>query len=49
MLFHPDAAGFRQTPQFKEIVRYWGFDELWRDRGFPPQCRPLGTDDFECD
>ena len=49
MLFHPDAAEFRETPQFKEIIRYWGFDDLWRDRGFPPQCRPLGSDDFECD
>lgn len=49
MLFHPDAAEFRTTPQFKEIVRYWGFDDLWRERGFPPQCRAIGDDDFECD
>jgi len=49
MLFHPDAAAFRSTPQFKEIVRSWGFDRLWRERGFPPQCRAAGNDDFACD
>ncbi|MGI9263169.1 MAG: tetratricopeptide repeat protein, partial [Woeseiaceae bacterium] len=49
MLFHPDAAEFRRTPQFREVVRRWGFDKLWRQRGFPPQCHPVGSDDFECD
>jgi len=23
--------------------------EFWRENGFPPQCRPVGDDDFECD
>ena len=49
MLFHPDAAPFRQTTQFKEIVRDWGYHELWQKRGFPPQCRAIGVDDFQCD
>ncbi|WP_339748100.1 hypothetical protein [uncultured Maricaulis sp.] len=22
---------------------------FWRERGFPPQCRPVGSNDFECD
>ena len=49
MLWHPDAAEFRVMPQFKEIVRKWAYDELWRTIGFPSACRPLGEDDFICD
>jgi adenylate cyclase len=26
-----------------------GIPEFWRTHGFPPQCRPVGEDDFECD
>ncbi len=26
-----------------------GLPEFWREQGFPPQCRPVGDDDFECD
>jgi TolB-like protein/Tfp pilus assembly protein PilF len=36
-------------PRWKEQVRRDGILGLWRTRGFPPQCRPLGADDFECD
>ena len=36
-------------PRWKEQVRRDGILNLWRTRGFPPQCRPLGADDFECD
>jgi TolB-like protein/Flp pilus assembly protein TadD len=36
-------------PRWKEQVRRDGILDLWRTRGFPPQCRPLGADDFECD
>jgi hypothetical protein len=25
-----------------------GLPEYWREHGFPPQCRPMGHDDFEC-
>ena len=48
MLFHPDAQEFRTTPQFKQIVRERGFFVLWQERGFPPGCRAIGDDDFEC-
>lgn len=48
MLFHPDAAAFRQTPQFRQIVRDRGFLRAWQALGFPAQCRPSGADDFKC-
>lgn len=44
----PDAAEFRRTPYFKKVIRESGVFELWQSRGFPPQCKPIGEDDFEC-
>jgi len=35
--------------RWKAWVRNGGLLDLWRARGFPPQCRPVGADDFECD
>jgi adenylate cyclase len=49
ILWLPDAAEFRGTPQFKRLVRNLGIYDYWLERGFPSQCRPLGDDDFECD
>ena len=46
--WHPDGDEFRTTPQFKQVVRELGVFEYWRARGFPPQCKPVGDDDFEC-
>ena len=47
-LWHPDGDEFRTTPQFKTIIRELGLDEYWQARGYPPQCKPVGDDDFEC-
>lgn len=47
-LWHPDGDGFRRSPQFKAMVRKTGIYDFWKDRGLPPQCRPVGDDDFEC-
>ena len=49
ILWHPDAAEFRGLPQFKRLVRANGMVNYWFERGFPPQCRPLDSNDFECD
>ncbi len=49
VLWHPDAAEFRGTPQFKRVIRSLGIYDYWVKRGFPSQCRPLGDNDFECD
>jgi TolB-like protein/tetratricopeptide (TPR) repeat protein len=46
---------YRGDPAFlksegrKAQIRYWRLPEHWRKNGFPPQCRAVGTDDFECD
>jgi len=44
-----EAGAFRQSPAFKQFVRGHGILEYWKQVGFPPQCRPLGGDDFHCD
>jgi len=49
ILWHPDAAEFRATPQFNRLVRKLGILDYWLERGFPSQCRPRGDNDFECD
>ena len=48
-IWHPIAADFRQSPQFKQLVRAAGFLAYWQERGFPDFCRAVGDDDFECD
>ena len=45
----PEYASLRKTQRFKAVVRAWGFPNYWRERGWPDLCRPIGTDDFECD
>ena len=40
---------YRQSPQFKQHTRASGLPDYWRKHGFPPQCRPVGTDDFACE
>lgn len=45
----PDYAGYRRSPQFRNFIRQSGVLDYWRAHGFPPQCRPRGADEFECD
>jgi adenylate cyclase len=53
----PDAAtmwgmGFkvyRQSDEFKSYVKDSGIYQYWLERGFPPQCKPIGEEDFECE
>ncbi len=33
----------------KEFMLRKGYVDYWRAKGFPPQCRPIGEGDFECD
>jgi adenylate cyclase len=47
--WYPILSDFRQTEVFKKMMVENGMLEIWRQRGFPTQCRPLGEDDFECD
>ena len=43
------SAEQRQDPRWKALVEKSGVLDLWQTRGFPSWCRPLGSDDFECD
>jgi tetratricopeptide (TPR) repeat protein len=45
----PRYAHFRASPEFKKMMKKFGYYELWKARGFPPACQPVGNDDFECD
>jgi len=36
------------TEGFKELVEKWGLLAYWRERGWPDNCKPLESDDFEC-
>ena len=40
---------FRNSPGFKRALERSGVLAYWRQHGFPPQCRPLGREDFSCD
>jgi adenylate cyclase len=44
-----ENTGFRQSEYFKPHIEKLGLPAFWRERGFPPNCRPLGDKDFECD
>ena len=43
------AKPYRQSEAFKTYSNAAGLHDYWREYGFPPQCRPVGEDDFECD
>lgn len=40
---------FRQTEAFKQTIRDAGILAYWQEHRWPPLCRPVGNDDFECD
>ena len=45
----PRFEEYRQSDKFARDSRMYGFLDLWKVKGFPPSCRPIGDDDFECD
>jgi len=49
IMWKPDAADFRRSAHFDAVVRAIGLLDYWQARGFPPHCRPVGDDGFECD
>lgn len=48
-VWSPDLKAFRQSPEFKALVRGQGLLEFWREQGFPPMCQARGADDFVCE
>ncbi len=47
-LWLPDFPEYRRSPDFQRFVRTMGLDAYWRTHGFPPQCRAVGADGFDC-
>jgi TolB-like protein/tetratricopeptide (TPR) repeat protein len=35
-------------PRAKKLLRAYGFEAYWREKGWPALCHPVGNDDFEC-
>ncbi len=47
--WYPYPATLKASPHPKRWMIELGLPTFWREHGFPPQCRPVGKDDFECD
>jgi TolB-like protein len=45
----PEMAHYRHSEAFKSQTIESGVLAYWQVYGFPPQCRAVGADDFECD
>ena len=48
LLWDATMQGYRQTDAFKDHIRNSGIYDYWQDVAFPPQCKPVGNNDFEC-
>ena len=48
VIWHPEGGEFRKTELFKDVIRESGVFGYWQTLGFPPHCKPVGDDDFEC-
>jgi len=44
-----ENTGFRSSEYSAPYMRKIGALAYWQEKGFPPGCRPLAGDDFECD
>ena len=42
-------ARYAKSAERKAHMRHFHLPDYWRAHKFPPQCRPVGVDDFECD
>lgn len=42
-------AEWTKSPVRKAYIRRLRLLEYWRKHGFPPQCKPVGKDDFACE
>ncbi|MEJ2401557.1 MAG: winged helix-turn-helix domain-containing protein [Xanthomonadales bacterium] len=48
-LWNPLMAEVRRHPVFRRVVGKLGLDAYWREYGWPPFCRPVGTLDMQCE
>jgi len=44
-----ENTGYRTSEYFAPLMIKIGAAAYWREEGFPPNCRPLGEEGFECD
>jgi len=44
-----EYEGFRTSEYFAPFMNKLGAPAYWREKGFPPGCRPLDEEGFECD
>lgn len=49
MVWIPAATRHRQGEAMKSWAKSRGYEELWRERGWPDLCHPVDDDDWECD
>jgi TolB-like protein len=47
--WHPTYAPVRKTERFKKVARELGLVAYWYERGWPAQCRAVGSNDFVCE
>jgi TolB-like protein len=47
--WHPNTPDFHASPHRNRLIREMGIYDYWLKAGFPPQCRPVNENDFECD
>jgi TolB-like protein len=45
----PGYPGLANSDAARAMLRRRGIVEYWYEAGFPPHCRPVGTNDFTCD
>jgi TolB-like protein/Tfp pilus assembly protein PilF len=48
-VWNREHQSYRQSAQFKRVMRESGAYAYWRKKGFPRQCQSIGQDDFRCD
>ncbi len=48
-VWYPVFNTLRARGGFNQLFRELKLDEFWRTYKFPPMCRAVGADDFECD
>lgn len=49
VIWGDDNRRYRQSTEFKRLMRESGVLDYWRNAGFPAQCQAVGADDFRCD